>query len=241
MTNTHVRRILLDGRRAVGVEVERDGQVQRIGARRELIVSSGAINSPVLLLASGIGPAAELKAQGIEVQHDLPGVGKNLQDHYQASFVFKTIATDTLNEAVLSKVKSVKLALEWLFLRLRPARGRRHRGDACSASRTRRSSAGPAVSVSRTSRPNNLKDGLHKWPGFTFICNVCRPKSRGEITLRDTEGRTPPRIQANYLTDPDDMRVMLAGYRIAPADRRDRAVPLADHRAGAARSRTEVR
>jgi choline dehydrogenase len=62
---------------------------------------------------------------------------------------------------------------------------------------------------------NSLKDGLHKWPGFTFIFSVCRPKSRGEITLRDAEGRTPPKIQANYMTDPDDMRVMLAGYRIA--------------------------
>jgi len=62
---------------------------------------------------------------------------------------------------------------------------------------------------------NSLRDGLHKWPGFTFIFNVCRPKSRGEITLRDKEGRVPPRIQANYLTDPDDMRVMQAGFRIA--------------------------
>jgi choline dehydrogenase len=62
---------------------------------------------------------------------------------------------------------------------------------------------------------NSLKDGLHKWPGFTFIFSVCRPKSRGEITLRDAAGRTPPKIRANYLTDPDDMRVMLAGYRIA--------------------------
>ena len=79
------------------------------------IVSGGAINSPVLLLVSGIGPAAELKAHGIEVQHDLPGVGKNLQDHYQASFAFKTNATDTLNEAVMSRTKSAKLALEWLL------------------------------------------------------------------------------------------------------------------------------
>ena len=92
----------------------------------------------MLLLASGIGPAAELTAHGIEVQHDLPGVGKNLQDHYQASFAFKTNATDTLNEAVMSKVKSAKLALEWLFKgsgQLASARPRRR----CSASRPRRS------------------------------------------------------------------------------------------------------
>ncbi len=115
MTKTRVRRILFDGNRAVGVEIERDGQIQRIGARRELIISGGAINSPVLLLASGIGPAAELAGLGIDVKCDLPGVGKNLQDHYQSSFTFKTNATDTLNEAVMSPVKSVKLALEWLL------------------------------------------------------------------------------------------------------------------------------
>ena len=61
---------------------------------------------------------------------------------------------------------------------------------------------------------DSLKLGLHRWPGFTFIFSVCRPKSRGEITLRDAEGRMPPRILANYLTDPDDMRIMLAGFRI---------------------------
>ena len=115
MTRTHVRKILFEGRRAVGVEVERDGQVQRIGARRELILSGGAINSPVLLLASGIGPAAELAQHGIDVKLDLPGVGKNLQDHYQASFAFKTHSGDTLNEAVMNPIKSAGMALQWLF------------------------------------------------------------------------------------------------------------------------------
>jgi choline dehydrogenase len=213
MTNTHVRRILLDGRRAVGVEVERDGQIRRIGARRELIVSSGAINSPVLLLASGIGPAAELKAQGLEVQHDLPGVGKNLQDHYLSSFVFKTSATDTLNEAVLSKVKSAKLALEWLFLRS----GQLAVGATEATMFCKSSPSEPVADLQYQClnfSSNNLKDGLHKWPGFSFIWNVCRPKSRGEITLRDAEGKTPPRIFANYLSDPYDVRVMVAGYRI---------------------------
>jgi len=62
---------------------------------------------------------------------------------------------------------------------------------------------------------NSLKDGLHRWPGFTFIFSACRPKSRGEITLRDVDGRKAPRIQANYLTDPDDVRIMIAGFRIA--------------------------
>ena len=139
MTRTHVRKILFEGRRAVGVEVERDGQIQRIGARRELILSGGAINSPVLLLASGIGPAGELAQHGIDVKLDLPGVGKNLQDHYQASFAFRTHSGDTLNEAVMNPVKSAEHGAAMAVHRNRPARRRRHRGDAVLQNRARRS------------------------------------------------------------------------------------------------------
>jgi choline dehydrogenase len=214
MTETHVRRLLLDGKRAVGVEVEREGVTMRIGARREVVLSGGSVNSPVLLLSSGIGPAGELKAQGVEVRHDLPGVGKNLQDHYQANFTFKTSATDTLNEAVLSYAKSARLVLEWLL------RGSGQLAVGATEA-TLFCKSNPSVTTPDLQyqclnfSSDGLKNGLHKWPGFTFIYSVCRPKSRGEITLRDKDGRLPPRIQANYLTDPDDMKVMLAGYRIA--------------------------
>jgi len=214
MTKTRVRRILFDGNRASGVEIERDGQIQRIGARRELIISGGAINSPVLLLASGIGPAAELAELGIGVKCDLPGVGKNLQDHYQSSFTFRTNATDTLNEAVMSPAKSVKLAFEWL---LRGA-GQLSVGatEATLFAKSDPSEPVPDIQYQCLNfSTDGFKTGLHRWPGFTFIFSVCRPKSRGEITLRDAEGRAPPRIRANYLTDPDDMRIMLAGFRIA--------------------------
>jgi choline dehydrogenase len=214
MTRTHVRKILLDGKRAIGVEVERDGNVQRLKARREVILSGGAINSPVLLMASGIGPAAELKALGIAVQHDLPGVGKNLQDHYQSAFVFKTHARDTLNEAVMSPLKSAKLALDWWFNGSgQLAVGATEATLFCKSSPQEKIPDLQYQCLNFSS--NSLRDGLHKWPGFTFIFSVCRPKSRGEIRLRDPAGRTAPVIQANYMTDPDDVRVMIAGFRIA--------------------------
>jgi choline dehydrogenase len=214
MTKTHVRRILFDGHRAIGVEVERDGGVRRIGARRELVLSGGAINSPVLMLASGIGPADELSAQGIDVKLDLPGVGKNLQDHYQASFAFKTNTGDTLNEAVMSPVKSAKMALQWLLA----GSGQLAVGATEATLFAKSSPSEPVPDIQYqvlNFSSDSLKLGLHRWPGFTFIFSVCRPKSRGEITLRDAEGRTPPRILANYMTHPDDMRIMLAGFRIA--------------------------
>ncbi len=214
MTKTHVRRILFEGRRAVGVEVERNGLVQRIGARRELILSGGSINSPVLLLASGIGPAAELTAQGIGVKLDLAGVGKNLQDHYQSSFAFKTRSPDTLNEAVMSPAKSVKLALQWLLT----GSGQLAVGATEATLFAKSSPSEPVPDIQYqvlNFSSDSLANGLHRWPGFSFIFSVCRPKSRGEITLRDSEGRMPPRIIANYLTDPDDVRIMVAAFRIA--------------------------
>jgi len=213
MTRAHVRRILFEGRRAVGVEVERDGLVQRIGARRELILSGGSINSPVLLLASGIGPAAELVAQGIDVKLDLAGVGKNLQDHYQSSFAFKTRSPDTLNEAVMSPAKSVKLALQWLLT----GSGQLAVGATEATLFAKSSPSEPVPDIQYqvlNFSSDGLVNGLHRWPGFSFIFSVCRPKSRGEITLRDKAGRLPPKILANYLTDPDDVRIMLAAFRI---------------------------
>lgn len=214
MTKSHVRRILFEGRRAVGVEVERDGQTQRIGARRELILSGGSINSPVLLLASGIGPATELGAQGIDVMLDLAGVGKNLQDHYLSNFAFKTNSAGTLNEAVMSPVKSAKLALQWLI----DGSGQMSIGATEAILFAKSSPSEPTPDIQfmvHKFSSNGLIYGLHRWPGFSFVFNVCRPKSRGEITLRDGDARMPPRILANYLTHPDDVRVMLAGFRIA--------------------------
>ena len=145
MTKTHVRRILFEGRRAVGVEVERDGQIQRIGARRELILSGGSINSPVLLLASGIGPASELAAQGIEVKLDLPGVGKNLQDHYQSSFAFKTNVTRHTQRSrdVADQVGKTRVAMA--VHRLRPDGGRCDRSNAVRQIEPVRAGAGYPV------------------------------------------------------------------------------------------------
>jgi choline dehydrogenase len=215
MTKTHVRRLLLEGRRAVGVEVERDGGIiQRICARRELILSGGSINSPVLLLASGIGPAAELAAEGIDVKLDLAGVGKNLQDHYLSNFAFKTRSPGTLNEAVMSPLKSAKLVLQWLI----NGSGQMAVGATEAILFAKSSPSEPTPDIQfmiHNFSSNGLVHGLHRWPGFSFVFCVCRPKSRGEITLRDRDARMPPRILANYLTHPDDVRIMLAGFHIA--------------------------
>ena len=215
MTRTHVRKILFEGRRAVGVEVEERGAVKRIRARREVIVSGGAINSPMLLMNSGVGPAAELKAVGIEPRHDVPGVGKNLQDHVQARFTFLTQQTGTLNEILTSPRQQARMAFEWLT----SSSGQLAVG-ATEATLFAKSNASEPVADLQFQSTNfsteHLTLGLDRWPGFGFNFCVCRPKSRGEIKLADGTGRSGPRIFANYFSDADDddMRRSVAAFHI---------------------------
>jgi choline dehydrogenase len=215
MTRTQVRRILLEGKRAIGVEVEEGGTVKRIGARRAVIVSGGSINSPVLLMNSGVGPAADLKAVGIEVRHDLPGVGKNLQDHVQARFTFLTRQKGTLNEILTSPQQQARMAWEWLT----SSSGQLAVG-ATEATLFAKSSPSEPVSDLQFQSTNfsteHLTLGLDRWPGFGFNFCVCRPKSRGEIKLADGTGRSKPRIFANYFSDPegDDMRRTMAAFHM---------------------------
>ena len=215
MTRTQVRRILFEGKRAIGVEVEEGGTVKRIGARREVIVSGGSINSPVLLMNSGVGPAADLKAVGIEVRHDLPGVGKNLQDHVQARFTFLTRQKGTLNEILTSPQQQARMAWEWLT----SSSGQLAVG-ATEATLFAKSSPSEPVSDLQFQSTNfsteHLTLGLDRWPGFGFNFCVCRPKSRGEIKLADGTGRSKPRIFANYFSDPegDDMRRTVAAFHM---------------------------
>ncbi len=215
MTRTFVRRILFEGRRAVGVEVEQGGSIKRIAARREVIISGGAINSPVLLMNSGVGPAAELKQVGIEVQHDLSGVGKNLQDHVQARFTFLTRESGTLNEILTSTRQQVRVALEWLI----SASGQLAVGATEGTLFAKSNPAEPVPDLqfqATNFSSEHLTLGLDRWPGFAFNFCVCRPKSRGEIRLADASLRSKPRIFANYFSDPegDDMRRSVAAFHI---------------------------
>jgi choline dehydrogenase len=215
MTRTHVRRVLFEGRHAIGVEVEQGGAVKRIGARREVIVSGGAINSPVLLMNSGVGPAAELKEIGIEVRHDLPGVGKNLQDHVQGRFTFLTRAPGTLNEILTSARQQARMALEWLT----SSSGQLAVGATEGCLFAKSDAAEPVADLqfqATNFSTEHLTLGLDRWPGFGFNFCVCRPKSRGEIKLADGSGRAKPKIFANYFSDPegDDMRRSVKAFHM---------------------------
>jgi choline dehydrogenase len=213
MTRALVRRVLFEGRRAVGVELEQGNITKRIRARREVILSGGAINSPLLLMNSGVGPAAELKEVGIETHHDLPGVGKNLQDHVQGRFTFLTRAPGTLNEILTSTRQQARMALEWLL----SGSGQLAVGatEGTLFAKSDPSEPVPDLQFQCTNfSTEHLTLGLDRWPGFGFNFCVCRPKSRGEIRLADASGRSKPRIFANYFSDEDDMRRSVAAFRI---------------------------
>jgi len=227
LTGAHTRRLLLEGRRAAGVEFEREGRVVRALAAGEVILAAGAVNSPHILQLSGIGPGDLLRARGVAVRHALPGVGENLQDHLQLRLVYRIEGALTLNERAGSLLGRIGMGLEYALLRRGPLSmapsqlGGFARSDPSRATPDLEFHVQP-LSLDRFGEP------LHPFPAFTAsVCNL-RPESRGHIRLRDADPATPPAIQPNYLSAPEDRRVAVASIRLA---RRLAAAPaLAKHR-----------
>jgi choline dehydrogenase len=218
-TNALGTRILLDRERAHGIEYLQDGQLRRVEADREIILCGGTFNSPKLLMLSGIGPADSLKAAGVAPLHDLPGVGKNLQDHAAAGNMYEAAAPITF-EANLRLDRLLLSVLQWAIFGAGPAAGL-----PVSAQGFYRSRQGldwpdfqflisPVSMLSRSWFP-----GWRKGEGHVFsIANVLlHPESRGQVSLRSTDPREPPRIQYNLLQEPADRASFRRAIRFARA------------------------
>ncbi len=216
-TNAHVTAIALEGKRAVGVRYQpggRAGAEAEVRARREVILSGGAYNSPQLLQVSGIGPAPLLQSLGIAVKHELPGVGEGLQDHYAPRTVARVKNAETINEAV----RGVRLLGEigkWVFQRkgiltLSPTLVYAfwHSGESAESS-----------DLQVTFTPASYKEGeigkLEDEPGMTCAAWQQRPESRGYVRARSADPFEPPIIQTNYLAEELDRRVVVAGMKLA--------------------------
>ncbi|WP_158930546.1 GMC family oxidoreductase [Acidisphaera sp. S103] len=212
ITRALSERILFDGKRATGVAFRHNGVPTTIRATREVILCGGAINSPQLLMLSGIGPADHLTDLGIPVVHHLQGVGQSLQDHYSAPIKLRARLPVTLNDIVNSNVGKVKAGLQYAMFRT----GALTMGVSPAAMfiRTRPELASPDVKCSispfSADRP---QDGLHKWSGFTLIAYQLRPDSRGEIKLKTANPADPPAMIPNYLTAETDQRAIVAGLQ----------------------------
>jgi choline dehydrogenase len=205
-------RVLVEEGRAVGLAYRRRGE--RVTARaREVILSAGAIGSPMLLMLSGIGPAAHLAEQGIAPLHDLPGVGRNLQDHLQQRAIFRVSGVKTLNETYHSLWGRAAMGLEYALKRTGPLTmapsqlGIFTRSDAQQERANIQFHCQP-LSLDRFGEP------LHRFPAVTVsACNL-RPTSRGELRLLGPAPDQKPMIAPGYLATPEDRRVAADAIRV---------------------------
>lgn len=207
-TGAHVNRVLLEGGRAVGVSYSREGEERSVRADREVVLSGGAINSPQLLMLSGIGPAAHLREVGVEVVADLPGVGGNLQDHPVVPLMWFTRDTSDIAEFATP----ARLA-QWQLFGRGPLASNVGEGGAFFPSRDGLAAPDIQVHVAPTGFYDN---GLREPVGrlFTAAATLVSPASRGALRLRSTNPRWHPEIDAAYYDDPADLDAMLAGSRV---------------------------
>jgi choline dehydrogenase len=211
VTKAQATRVLIENGRAVGVEYARGRRRHTARASQEVVLAAGAINSPQLLLLSGIGPAEELRARGVSVVHDLPGVGKNLQDHLNVNIVQRAkrgSALDGKNRGLAP----IGVALEYLFYGTGPGTSNVAEAGAFAVSALGAATPDlqyhfiPAQVVNHARTP---MDG----DGVTVHACCLRPQSRGEIRLASTDPLQPPVMDPNYLAADYDLKVLIAGLR----------------------------
>ena len=214
-TTALAQRVLFEGRRAVGVVYCQGSDLISARARREVIVSTGAIKTPQLLLLSGVGPAAQLSANGIPVVLDKPGVGENLQDHLQMILTYRLDGIATMNQDYNSLFGKIGIAMNYALFRRGPmSTGPSPLGIFLrSDSHKDRANLGYAIlPFSRTGPGMQAK--FHDFPGLTMSVYDCRPTSRGHVRLASTDTAAKPEIQFNYLSTEEDRRVAIAAMRI---------------------------
>jgi len=196
------RRIVIEQGRAVGVEIERGGQVEVVRARREVIVAASSINSPKLLLLSGIGPAAQLAAHGIPLVADRPGVGANLQDHMELYIQQASTQPITLYKHWNLLGKAL-IGAQWLFFK--NGLGASNQFESAAFIRSRAGVKYPDIQFHFI--PIAVRyDGQAAAEGHGFQAHVgpMRSASRGAVTLRSSDPKDAPRIQFNYMSAPQD-------------------------------------
>lgn len=212
-TNALASRILFEGRRAVGVEY-RQGDVTRTArASGEVILAGGAFNSPQLMQLSGLGPADLLRAHGIDVTADMPGVGEDLQDHLQVRIQYRCTEPITMNDVVNNWRQRIGAGMRYaLFRKGLLAIGA---GYAGGFFRTSANVATPDVQVHFIIFSGEASGAaLHPFPGF--IASICqlRPESRGFVRIKSADPAAPPAIQPRYLSDPIDRDTVVSGLKL---------------------------
>jgi len=225
-TRAHATRVLFDGSRATGVEFAtlRGRQVARAG--REVIVSGGVYGSPQLLQLSGVGPAGHLHDIGIDVVRDVPGVGANLQDHFNTFCTYRISRDLSLNALHYSLARRLVAGAQYLFLRSGPMSGNGMYVGALVRSDKRLERPDLQMNISAWSTVDRTAKGVvsHPFPGISISPVHLAPQGRGSVRLRNADPFASPEIRFNFLRNESDMRVMIAGVRIARSIARQHAL-----------------
>ena len=212
-TDALAQRILFDGRRASGVTFSQRGRLRTARARREILVSSGAYNSPQLLQLSGVGPAGLLKQHGIDVVLDAPGVGSDLQDHLQVRIVMRCSQRITLNDIVNNPVRKLLAGARYAAFRKGPLTIAA--GTAGAFFKTDPRLASPDIQIHFIPfSTDKMGEKLHAFSGFTASVCQLRPESRGSLRIRSADPAAAPEIRINYLASETDRRANIDGIRI---------------------------
>ncbi|KRC85889.1 choline dehydrogenase [Achromobacter sp. Root83] len=216
MTGAVAEQLEFDGKRCVGVRVNREGRATTLRARREVILSAGAVNTPHLLEVSGIGEPARLRESGIALRHALPGVGENLQDHLQLRVIIKVNGVKTLNRMASTWLGKAGIGLEYLVNRSGPMSMAPSQLGAFAKSDPGQARANVEFHVQPLSL-GAFGEPLHGFDAFTAsVCNL-RPTSRGSVHAQGPVGRKgaeAPVIRPNYLSTDEDLQVAADSIRL---------------------------
>ena len=213
-TDSLVTRLLVEGGRAAGVEVERSGRLQRLEARREVIVCAGSVQSPQILMLSGIGDGEALRALGIEARHHLPGVGGNYHDHLAAGILMEMSNSESYGISLRAAPRGAWNLLEYALFRRGPFASNVFEANAFVRSAPDRDR--PDLQI--VFQPARRNPGTFPFPlGHGFALSVVHlyPRSRGRVSLASPDPRVPPAVDPNLLGDPDDLTPTLRGLELS--------------------------
>jgi choline dehydrogenase len=212
-TSAQAQRILFEGRRAVGLEYRKEGNLRTARARREILVSSGAYNSPQLLQLSGVGPAELLKKHGIDVVLDAAGVGHDLQDHMQVRVVMRCSQPITLNDIVNHPLRRIMAGARYAAFRKGPLTIAA--GTSGAFFKTNPRLASPDIQIHFLPfSTDKMGEKLHAFSGFTASVCQLRPESRGSLRIKSADPSVPPEIRINYLATETDRTANVEGLKI---------------------------
>ena len=206
LTHAQAKKLTIADGRVTGVDFWLDGTDAHASAAREVVLASGSVGSPQILQLSGIGPGALLRDHGIDVAHELPGVGENLQDHLQIRAVYKVQNAGTLNERANSLIGRAGMGLEYILFKRGPMTMAPSQLGVFTKSDDHLETPNLQYHVQPLSL-DKFGDPLHPFPAITAsVCNL-RPDSRGHIRIASPDPRAKPSIRPNYLTAETDRQI----------------------------------